>query len=80
MAGTSGAAAGLTRFVFAPHPSIVHQTLILFNSVQVAGATAASGAGLDEVVTAAQRVAGALGTLGVALRVCTLPGKEPSDR
>ena len=32
------------------------------------------------MVSIAQAVAGAQGTLGVALRVCTLPGKEPSDR
>ncbi|GAX75952.1 hypothetical protein CEUSTIGMA_g3395.t1 [Chlamydomonas eustigma] len=47
---------------------------------KAAGAVAASGASLSEVVKVARQVAEALGTLGVALKVCTLPGKEASDR
>lgn len=40
----------------------------------MAGALAAAGAPLADVLAAAQRVAGAMGTLGVASTVCTLPG------
>lgn len=47
---------------------------------KAAGAAAAAGASLDEVVAVAKKVAAASGTLGVALRVCTIPGKTPSDR
>eukprot|EP00195_Chlamydomonas_chlamydogama_P006031 CAMPEP_0202906546 /NCGR_PEP_ID=MMETSP1392-20130828/39357_1 /ASSEMBLY_ACC=CAM_ASM_000868 /TAXON_ID=225041 /ORGANISM="Chlamydomonas chlamydogama, Strain SAG 11-48b" /LENGTH=587 /DNA_ID=CAMNT_0049595115 /DNA_START=17 /DNA_END=1780 /DNA_ORIENTATION=+ len=47
---------------------------------KAAGAAAAQGASLAEVVAVAKCVAENSATLGVALKVCTLPGKEPSDR
>lgn len=47
---------------------------------QAAGAAAAAGASLDQVVAVARHVASSMATLGVALRVCTLPGKPTSDR
>jgi hypothetical protein len=47
---------------------------------QVAGAAAAEGRPLQEVAALAQLAADRMGTLGVALTVCTLPGKAPSDR
>lgn len=47
---------------------------------KVAGATAARGGSLEEVKAAALKVSGAVSTLGVCLKVCTLPGKQPSDR
>jgi dihydroxyacetone kinase len=40
---------------------------------KVAGAKAAEGAGLDEVVATTQRAAAGLRTMGVALSSCTLP-------
>jgi len=45
---------------------------------KVAGAAAASGADLDQVVSEATATAAALGTMGVALGACTVPaaGKE----
>ena len=42
---------------------------------KIAGAAAAAGATLDEVAAAAAAVAAAVGTVGVALDECTLPGK-----
>ncbi|KAF5834078.1 hypothetical protein DUNSADRAFT_9392 [Dunaliella salina] len=47
---------------------------------KVAGAVAQTGAPMEQVVDAAKKAAAACGTMGVALRVCTLPGKPPSDR
>jgi dihydroxyacetone kinase len=46
----------------------------------VAGAAAADGKPLSEVLKEAQAVATSVGTMGVALTVCTLPGATPSDR
>lgn len=40
---------------------------------KIAGATAAAGGSLDEVVAAAQAAAHSVGTMGVALGPCTLP-------
>lgn len=47
---------------------------------KMAGAAASRGAPLQEVHAMAQRTADSLATLGVAMTVCTLPGKQPSDR
>nr|PNR58111.1 hypothetical protein PHYPA_005106 [Physcomitrium patens] len=47
---------------------------------KVAGAAAAAGRSLTEVTTVAKRVAEMVGTMGVALTVCTMPGQNPSDR
>lgn len=47
---------------------------------QVAGATAAAGLSLTEVAAAAKHAAELVGTMGVALSVCTLPGQPTSDR
>ncbi|EFJ15518.1 hypothetical protein SELMODRAFT_271610 [Selaginella moellendorffii] len=47
---------------------------------KVAGAAADAGLNLDEVKAEAKRVAQLVGTMGVALSVCTLPGQGPSDR
>ncbi|KAL6759544.1 dihydroxyacetone kinase family protein [Haematococcus lacustris] len=47
---------------------------------KVAGAVAASGASLAQVAAAAQAVADQACTLGVCSRVCSLPGRPPSDR
>lgn len=47
---------------------------------QAAGAAAVAGAPLSEVAAIAQRVADSMATLGVALKVCTLPGKPAGDR
>lgn len=46
----------------------------------MAGAAAADGKPLYEVLKEAQAVATSVGTMGVALTVCTLPGATPSDR
>ncbi|KAF3320530.1 putative 3,4-dihydroxy-2-butanone kinase [Carex littledalei] len=47
---------------------------------KVAGATAAAGLSLTEVAAAAKHAAKLVGTMGVALSVCTLPGQPTSDR
>ena len=47
---------------------------------KVAGALAANGASLLEVQAGAMDAAGRVGTLGVALSTCTLPGAPPSTR
>jgi dihydroxyacetone kinase len=47
---------------------------------KVAGAAAASGRSLAEVAAEAKRASEMVGTMGVALTVCTLPGQITSDR
>ncbi|KAJ6881678.1 3,4-dihydroxy-2-butanone kinase [Populus alba x Populus x berolinensis] len=47
---------------------------------KVAGAAAAAGLSLDEVAAEAKRASEMVGTMGVALSVCTLPGLVTSDR
>ncbi|CAK9138361.1 unnamed protein product, partial [Ilex paraguariensis] len=46
----------------------------------VAGAAAASGLSLAEVAAVAKHASEMVGTIGVALSVCTLPGHVTSDR
>jgi dihydroxyacetone kinase len=45
-----------------------------------AGATAEAGKSLAEVAQAARDAANAVGSMGVALTTCTVPGGAPSDR
>lgn len=52
----------------------------LFCEIQVAGAAAASGRSLVDVAAEAKRASEMVGTMGVALSVCTLPGQVTSDR
>ncbi|XP_059453257.1 putative 3,4-dihydroxy-2-butanone kinase isoform X1 [Corylus avellana] len=47
---------------------------------KVAGAAAAAGLSLAEVATEAKCASEMVGTMGVALSVCTLPGQVTSDR
>ncbi|KAG6752824.1 hypothetical protein POTOM_042863 [Populus tomentosa] len=47
---------------------------------KVAGAAAAAGLSLDEVAAEAKLASEMVGTMGVALSVCTLPGLVTSDR
>ena len=47
---------------------------------QVAGAAAAGGMSLERVREVAEAALRAMGTMGVALSGCTLPGAAPSDR
>lgn len=47
---------------------------------KVAGAAAAAGLPLLDVATEAKHAAEMIGTMGVALSVCTLPGQVTSDR
>ena len=47
---------------------------------KVAGACAEAGAGLQEVRDAASKAACSMGSLGVALTTCTVPGTPPSTR
>ncbi|XP_021768919.1 putative 3,4-dihydroxy-2-butanone kinase isoform X1 [Chenopodium quinoa] len=47
---------------------------------KVAGAAAADGCSLTEVTAEARRASEMVGTMGVALSVCTLPGQVTSDR
>ncbi|KAJ8445071.1 hypothetical protein Cgig2_022591 [Carnegiea gigantea] len=47
---------------------------------KIAGAAAAAGLSLAEVAAEARRASEMIGTMGVALSVCTLPGHVTSDR
>lgn len=47
---------------------------------KVAGAAAEAGASLSEVAAEARAAAAAVGTMGVALRTCTLPGQPRDER
>jgi len=47
---------------------------------QVAGAAAAAGLSLADVAAEAKHASEVVGTMGVALSVCTLPGQVTSDR
>lgn len=47
---------------------------------KIAGATAASGLHLEAVAAEAKRASDMVGTMGVALSVCTLPGQVTPDR
>ena len=47
---------------------------------QIAGAAAAAGLSLADVAAEAKRASEMVGTMGVALSVCTLPGQVTSDR
>ncbi|ESQ30694.1 hypothetical protein EUTSA_v10011337mg [Eutrema salsugineum] len=47
---------------------------------EVAGAAAAAGLSLAEVAAEAKRASEMVGTMGVALSVCSLPGQVTSDR
>ncbi|KAL6183326.1 hypothetical protein ACLB2K_044737 [Fragaria x ananassa] len=47
---------------------------------KVAGAAAASGSSLADVAAEARRASEMVGTMGVALSVCTLPGRVTPDR
>ncbi|XP_024991779.1 putative 3,4-dihydroxy-2-butanone kinase isoform X3 [Cynara cardunculus var. scolymus] len=47
---------------------------------KIAGAAAASGLSLSDVAAEARHACGIVGTMGVALSVCTLPGQPKSDR
>lgn len=48
--------------------------------LKVAGAAAAAGLSLADVAAEAKRASEVVGTMGVALSVCTLPGQATSDR
>ncbi|KAL1554023.1 putative 3,4-dihydroxy-2-butanone kinase [Salvia divinorum] len=47
---------------------------------KIAGAAAVSGLSLEEVAAEAKRASDMVGTMGVALSVCTLPGQVTPDR
>ncbi|XP_031492842.1 putative 3,4-dihydroxy-2-butanone kinase isoform X1 [Nymphaea colorata] len=47
---------------------------------KIAGAAAAAGLSLADVAAEAKRASEMVGTMGVALSVCTLPGQATSDR
>ena len=47
---------------------------------KLAGAAAQAGASLAEVAAAATEGVEAMGTMGVALTPCIVPGNAPSDR
>lgn len=54
--------------------------IILVCTKQVAGAAAAACLSLADVVAEAKLASEMVGTMGVALSVCTLPGQVTSDR
>ncbi|TYJ98837.1 putative 3,4-dihydroxy-2-butanone kinase isoform X5 [Cucumis melo var. makuwa] len=58
----------------------LHGKPTYFLSGKVAGAAAAAGLSLLDVATEAKHAAEMIGTMGVALSVCTLPGQVTSDR
>lgn len=64
------------EFVFTSNSII----FISFCLIQVAGAAAASGLSLADVAAEAKHASEMVGTMGVALSVCTLPGQVTSDR
>jgi len=47
---------------------------------KIAGAAAEAGASLDQVASEARAAAAAVGSMGVALRSCTLPGQPREER
>jgi dihydroxyacetone kinase len=47
---------------------------------KIAGSVAERGASLDEVAAAARGAAAAIGSLGVSLEGCTIPGAPPTER
>lgn len=47
---------------------------------KVAGAAATAGLSLKDVAAEAKRASEMVGTMGVALSVCTLPGQATSNR
>ena len=51
-----------------------------YTLLQIAGAAAAEGLSLQEVAAAAKEAADQCRSVGVATRICTLPGASPSDR
>lgn len=54
--------------------------IFLFWLSQVAGAAAAAGLSLNDVAAEAKHASEIVGTMGVALSVCTIPGQVTSDR
>ncbi|PPD78424.1 hypothetical protein GOBAR_DD24651 [Gossypium barbadense] len=52
----------------------------LAGTIFIAGAAAAAGLSLADVAAEAKRASQMVGTMGVALSVCTLPGQVTSDR
>jgi dihydroxyacetone kinase len=61
----------------APHPRGVAGTLFVH---KVAGAVAARGASLAEVLAAAEDTSRAVASLGLGLSTCTLPGEATNNR
>lgn len=53
---------------------------IFDNSLKIAGAAAEAGLSLADVAAEARHASELVGTMGVALSVCTLPGQVTSDR
>lgn len=54
--------------------------ILLFWARQVAGAAAAAGLSLADVAAEARYASENVGTMGVALKACTLPGRVLTDR
>jgi len=48
--------------------------------VQIAGAAAVAGLSLEEVKKEAELAACAVGSMGLANRICTIPGEVPPRR
>lgn len=64
----------------APLPPHNHPPNTFRHLVQVAGAAAAEGLPLADVKAAAAAALEHIGTMGVALGGCNVPGSAPSDR
>eukprot|EP00798_Chlamydomonas_sp_ICE-L_P005044 gene5044-34833_t len=79
---TMGAALYVCTVTVISRPPFSHPSPTLIPTLlhQVAGAASASGKTLKEVTSLANKAADSMATMGAALYVCTLPGKETSDR
>jgi dihydroxyacetone kinase len=60
-----------------PHPRGVAGTLFVH---KIAGHLAEKGASLEEITVAAERIAKNIGSLGISLGSCTIPGQKAEER
>jgi hypothetical protein len=71
---------GVSLAISFPDLHAQHVRTVVRIARQVAGAAAAAGLSLEAVANEAAAAARAVGSMGVATAVCTLPGAAPSDR
>jgi len=71
---------GVSLSISYPDLHAQHVRTVVRIARQVAGAAAAAGLSLEAVAAEAAAAARAVGSMGVATAVCTLPGAAPSER